>query len=329
MADPADKDKPNTANAANAARDLGRGWKVNPYILIEPGARFVLGEIQGPGAIQHIWLTTDADWRMLILRMYWDNEPEPSVEVPVGDFFGCGWGKFTQINSLPVAVNPGEGFNSYWLMPFQSHCKIELENRTEFTGTVYYQIDYTLTKVPPDAGYFHAQFRRVNPLPYKEVFTLVDGIRGKGHYVGTTIAWQANNNGWWGEGEIKFYLDGDQDFPTICGTGTEDYFLGAYCFKPTGAKEYREYSTPFAGFSVWQPKGTSSAKLRIGLYRWHVMDPIRFETDLRVTIQALGHRSGDRFMALQDDIASVAYWYQIEPHAPFPKFPDNETLEIR
>lgn len=329
MADPADKDKPNTATAADAARDLGQGWKVNPYIKIESGTRFMLGQIQGPGAIQHIWMTTNGDWRMLVLRIYWDNETDPSVEVPIGDFFGCGWGNFTQIDSLPIAVNSGKGFNSYWLMPFQTHCKIELENLGDKTTTVFYQIDYTRTKVPSDAGYFHAQFRRVNPLAYKDVYTIVDGIQGKGHYVGTTMAWRTNNDGWWGEGEIKFYLDGDQEFPTICGTGTEDYFLGAYCFIPSGANGYREYSTAFSGFSAWSPNGTYSATPRFGLYRWHVMDPIRFETDLKVTIQALGWRSGARYLPLQDDIASVALWYQIEPHAPFPKFPEKDRLEIR
>jgi hypothetical protein len=329
MADPKDKDKPNVANAANAARDLGQGWKVNPYIIIEPGKTFTLAEIDGPGAIQHIWITPDEPARFQILRMYWDGEERPSVEVPVGDFFACGLDKFAQVSSQPVAVNPASGLNCFWVMPFRKKCKITLENLMDkLSPTVYYQIDYTLTEVPADAAYFHAQFRRVNPLKYKDIVTIVDGIKGKGQYVGTYLLWQPNSNGWWGEGEIKFYMDGDQEFPTICGTGTEDYFLGSYCFKPKGTNHYQDYTSPYAGFYAHQPTGTYSANLRMGMYRWHVMDPIRFEKDLKVTIQALGGRSGGRFMPLQDDIASTAYWYQIEPHAPFPPLPDKDALEI-
>ena len=199
--------------ASNQARDLGQGWKVNPYVIILPGATFTLGEINGAGAIQHIWMTPTGNWRFSILRMYWDDETEPSVEVPVGDFFAEGWGKFARISSLPICVNPGSAFNSYWPMPFRRKAKLTLENLDQKPMVVYYQIDYTLSEVPKDAGYFHAQFRRINPLPYKQVFTIVDNVKGKGQYVGTYMAWGVHNNGWWGEGEIKFYLDGDKDFP--------------------------------------------------------------------------------------------------------------------
>jgi hypothetical protein len=195
---------------------------------------------------------------------------------------------------------------------------------------LYYQINYTLTEVPEDCGYFHAQFRRTNPLPYKQVYTILDGVRGRGHYVGTYMAWQVNNNGWWGEGEIKFYMDGDSEFPTICGTGTEDYFCGSYDFElkePT--PHYHEFTTPYSGLAqVIRPDGLYSANERFGLYRWHIADPIRFERDLRVTIQALGWRSDGRYLPLQDDIASVAYWYQALPTAPFPKLPDRDHLDI-
>ena len=159
---------------------------------------------------------------------------------------------------------------------------------------LYYQIDYTLTELSPDMATFHAQFRRNNPLPYKTVHTLLDGVQGKGHYVGTYIAWGTNNDGWWGEGEIKFYMDGDGEWPTICGTGTEDYFGGAWNFEhPQG--EYGLFSTPFLGMpQVIRPDGLYSAQQRFGMYRWHVKDPIRFEQDLRVTIQALGWRFSPR-----------------------------------
>ncbi|MBN2308295.1 MAG: DUF2961 domain-containing protein [Candidatus Hydrogenedentes bacterium] len=311
---------------AHCARDLGRGWKISPSVRIEPGQTFEVADIAGPGAIQQIWMTPTGNWRFSILRIYWDGEQEPSVEVPLGDFFCMGWGQYAHVNSLPVCVNPGSAFNCYWEMPFGKSCTITVENIAEEQMTLYYQINYTLTEVPEDAGRFHAQFRRTNPLPYKEVYTLVDGIKGKGHYVGTYMAWQVNNTGWWGEGEIKFYLDGDE-WPTICGTGTEDYFCGSYNFDRDG--QYTEFSTAYAGLpQVIRPDGTYQSQQRFGLYRWHIMDPIRFEEDLKVTMQALGWRSGGRYLPAQDDIASVAYWYQAEPHARFPELPDKDSLEV-
>ncbi|MBN1271103.1 MAG: DUF2961 domain-containing protein [Candidatus Aminicenantes bacterium] len=313
--------------AQEAARDLGQGWKVSPYIHIESGKTTTLAEIEGPGAIQQIWMTPSGNWRFSILRFYWDGEEEPSVEVPVGDFFACGWGKYAQVSSLAVCVNPGSGLNCYWVMPFRKSCRITMENLNDKNLTLYYQINYTLTEIPKDAAYFHAQFRRANPLPYKSVYTIVDGIRGWGHYVGTYMCWGSNNTGWWGEGEIKFFIDGDTDFPTICGTGTEDYFCGSYCF--TSGGEYSEFTTPYAGMpQVIKPDGMWQSQQRFGLYRWHIMDPVRFEKELKVTIQALGWRSGGRYLPLQDDLSSVAIWYQQEPHAPFPKLPGRDMLEI-
>jgi hypothetical protein len=328
--------------AMNAARDLGQGWKVSPYVRVPAGETFVMADVKGEGAIQQIWLTPAGNWRFAILRFYWDGETEPSVECPVGDFFASGWGQYAQVSSLPVCVNPGSAFNCYWEMPFRKGFKITVENiaakprpgeapnTNQFT--VYYQINYTLTDVPDDAAYFHAQFRRVNPLPYKDVYTIVDGVKGWGHYVGTYMAWGVHNNGWWGEGEIKFYLDGDTKFPTIAGTGTEDYFCGSYDFDakaPDGTIQYHEFTTPYTGLpQVIRGDGHYQVMQRFGLYRWHIMDPIRFEKDLKVTIQALGWRSGGRYLPLQDDIASVAFWYQQEPHAKFPKLPDKDYLEI-
>lgn len=275
--------------ASNAARDLGQGWKVNPFVVIEPGKTFTLAEIEGPGAIQHMWMTPTGDWRSSILRMYWDDEPDASVETPVGDFFAMGWGKYAHISSLPLCVNPGSAFNSYWPMPFRKKAKITMENLSSQRMTLYYQIDYTRTEAPQDAAYFHAQFRRVNPLPYGQVYTILDGVRGKGQYVGTYLAWGVHNNGWWGEGEVKFYIDGDRQFPTINGTGTEDYFGGSYNFENREKKKYEEFTTPYSGLvQVIEPDGLYQSQQRFGLYRWHIADPVRFETDLRVTIQALG-----------------------------------------
>ncbi len=309
----------------NAARELGQGWKVSPSVRIEAGQTFTMGQITGSGAIQHIWMTPTGDNRLNILRIYWDGEKNPSVECPAGDFFACGMGQYAQVTSLAVCVNPGSGFNCYWTMPFRKGCRITMSNLDDKPMVLYYQIDYTLTDVPEDMAYFHAQFRRVNPLPYKRDYTIVDGIKGQGHYVGTYMTWGSNSPGWWGEGEIKFFMDGDQDFPTICGTGTEDYFCGSYCFHKPGTQEYQEFCTPYAGMPQVL---RSQTQPRFSLYRWHIVDPIRFERDLKVTIQALGWQSEGRYLPLQDDLSSVACWYQKEPHADFPPLPAKQALLI-
>lgn len=325
-----------TGTGSSASRDLGRGWKVSPSVLIKAKTVFTVAEIEGPGSVQHIWMTPTGNWRYSILRFYWDDETTPSVEVPVGDFFGMGWGQYSPLQSLAVCVNPGSAFNCYWPMPFRKKCKITMENIDDKDMVLYYQVDYVLTDVANDAGYFHAQFRRVNPLPLKTDYVLVDSIKGKGQYVGTYIAWGVHNNGWWGEGEIKFFMDGDTEYPTICGTGTEDYFCGSYDFDTrsksnTGSEEtnYTEFCTPYSGLAqVIKGDGHYSIAQRFGLYRWHITDPIRFEKDLKVTIQALGWHSGGRYLPLQDDIASVVFWYQAEPHNVFPKLPLKDGLEV-
>ena len=323
------------------ARGLGRGWKISPSVRVAPGETLTLGEISGSGAIQQIWLTpANVRWRDLILRIYWDGQAEPSVETPLGDFFACGWGAYAQVSSLAVCVNPGRAFNCYWEMPFCKGARLTLENRNpDDEAVIYWQINYALTEVPEDAAYFHAQFRRTNPLPFREDYVILDGVRGRGHYVGTYMAWGVNNAGWWGEGEIKFFLDGDKEWPTICGTGTEDYFCGAYNFDagtvdPNFPRAYIPFTTPYSGMpQALKPDGVYQSQQRFGLYRWHLTDPIRFEADLRVTIQALGWRTEAdmkkrRYLPLQDDIASVAFWYQTLPAAPFPPLPDREYLEI-
>jgi len=314
---------------ANAARDLGQGWKVSPSVKIGAGATFTLADITGQGAIQHVWLTTHkSNWRRLLLRCYWDGDEHPAVEVPVGDFFCNGWGEYSQVSSLPVAANPNGGFNRYWEMPFRQGARLTIENLAPEEVVLYYQVDYTLTEVGADAAYFHAQWRRSNPLPYRQVHPLLDGIKGSGHYVGTYIAWGVNNSGWWGEGEIKFYLDGDDEYPTICGTGTEDYFGGAWNFDVPG-QGYTAFTTPFLGLNqILRPDGLYRSQQRFGMYRWHIMDPIRFSKDLRVTIQALGWRSGRRYLPLQDDIASTSFWYQKQTSTARPPAPGADQLEV-
>jgi hypothetical protein len=305
-------------DAGNPGSMLGQGWKVRSNVPLPAGSTFTIAEIDGPGTIRHIWVTiAEVAYRNCILRIYWDGEATPSVEVPLGDFFCCGHGMRTKVNSIPIAVNPSGGFNSYWPMPFRKSARIEIENQwKEEIGGFYYQVDYELDDVPEDVGYFHAQWRRaVTPIDNPD-HIILDGIKGKGQYVGTYLAWTQLSNGWWGEGEIKFFMDGDNDFPTICGTGTEDYFGGAWCFYGPGNIE-ETYSTPFLGYPLCVHEDNQVPKH--GLYRWHIPDPIRFESDLKVTIQALGWWPNGKFQPLQDDIASVGYWYQAEPHAQFPK----------
>lgn len=318
-----------TGTGAHFARKLGKGFKISPSVVIKAKEDFVLGEVLGEGMITHIWMTCPVDaWRNLILECYWDDEENPSVQVPVGDFFCNGWCVPVCVNALPISVNPRGGFNSYWSMPFLKRAKIVLRNLHEEDCLVYYQIDYCLKHVGSTPAYFHSQFRRTNPTLDRKPHVILDGVRGRGHYVGTYLAWQANSCDWWGEGQVKFYLDGDEEYPTICSTGTEDYFGGAYNFEePPG--NYKSYSTPFLGLpQVIKPDGLYDSQQRFGMYRFHILDRICFEQELKVTVQALGVRYQQQYLCLKDDIASTAYWYQTEPHEPFPALPDEEERYV-
>ena len=303
------------------ARDLGKTWKVRPCISIPGNSTATIMDVKGPGCIQHLWITTD--WKRawdLIVRMYWDNETAPSVEAPLNYLFCNAYCPATDIVALPINVNPTNGCNCFFPMPFRKHARITVENRSSDNASgFFYAVNYALTDVSDDEAYFHAQYRRTNPVAYKDDYTIVSDIRGTGHYVGTYLAWQQNSSGWWGEGEIKMFIDGDTEYPTICGTGTEDYFGGAWGFQ-------RNFSAPFMGY----PFGACDGKPgnRHSLYRFHIMDPIRFAKDLRVTIQAIGWRTENRYLPLQDDISSVAYWYQADPHHAFPPMPSRDKVEI-
>lgn len=316
-------------SAANAARELGQGWKVNPYIVLKAGVTTVLADYRGEGAIKHIWMTDSAKYgRQLIIRIYFDGAKNPQVECPVTDFFcNADYNEYRQINSLAICFNPRKGMNSYFEMPYFKGFRIELENLGPTDANVFYQIDCEEKELLKESLYFHAQFRRVNPLPYKENYTILDNIKGNGLYVGTYMHWGVKQNGWWGEGEIKFFIDGDKDFPSICGTGTEDYFCGAYNFDING--KYTEFSSPYSGLSKISHTDDSYRSQRyFDLYRFHIIDPIYFKKDLKVTIQALGWRSEGRYLPLQDDISSVAYWYSDNLEDKYPKFPSKNDLEL-
>ncbi|MBL1217085.1 MAG: DUF2961 domain-containing protein [Planctomycetes bacterium] len=316
-------------HCTEAASALGKGWKVRPCLTLKAGETATLADVAGPGIIQHIWITVEAEkLRYFTLRVYYDGQEQPAIECPLGDFFANGVDGCALIASMPVAVNPRGGMNSYWPMPFRKHIRIDVTNDgwEDLVG-FFYQITYALTDVPERAGYLHAQWRRSMTTRENPEHTILADVTGQGHYVGTYLVWNQLSNLWWGEGEIKFYIDGDTEYPTICGTGTEDYFGGAWGFR---AKENPEMSGPveFTTAFLGYPQAVIGGE-RVpvhGLYRWHIPDPIRFKMDLRVTIQALGWWPNRKYQPLTDDIASTAFWYQTLPTAPFPQYP---TLEER
>lgn len=324
-----------------AVSPLGPSRKGSPCVgRIEPGETVSLMDVRGAGVIQHIWMTV-ADTtpagrfllRDLVLRMYWDGEETPSVEAPLGDFFLNGFARGYEVASLPVVVNPLRGMNSYLPMPFATRARVTLEN--QHAGAVeafFYQIDYALLDaLPEDTAYFHAQWRRERLTALAKDYTVLDGVVGRGQYVGTHLMISALERYWWGEGEMKFYIDGDDQYPTQCSTGTEDYFGGAWSFgghtDEKGRMVEKTYCTPFLGYPFYSRDDNFHSDYynrdvppMRAFYRWHVMDPVLFRENLRVGLQQIGVGPLGLFER-QDDVASVAYWYQTEPHAPFPALP--------
>ena len=211
-------------------------------------------------------------------------------------------------------------------MPFRSHCRITIENRGGREETLYYMISGWRGAIPENAGYFHAVYRQEHPVARGRSYVVLDGVEGRGTFVGMTLAAGMNgNNTCWVEGEAKMYLDGER-YPSLNYTGTEDYFCGAYNFD--NEHRYERFATPYSGMIPYAPDGLYTANQRFSLYRWHIMDPISFDEDLKVTIQALGWRSGGRYLPLQDDISSVAYYYLDRPNPVLPPLPSRDELEI-
>ncbi len=324
---------------------LGKGWKSRPFITMKPHSRYDLCDIKGMGEIVSMWITGEVD-RGLIFRIYWDDSETPAVEAPLTEFFCYGFaephdmaedhwnkGPYYTVDSALMSVASNRGFSSYIPMPYRKRARMELENRSSVSKSIFYQINFEEKEIPGDAGYFHAQFRMSMPVPYMGVHTLLENVQGKGCYLGTSLYVGLNRTArWWGEGEFKFYLDGDKEYPTIATTGLEDYFLGA--FNWDCMSEYRPYSHLYAGMNMQKPDGLYQIQQRFCLYRWHVKDPIRFDSDLTVTVQALGWNRGDDgknngFLPREDDYLSVSYFYLDKPSAPLPKLPSHEVFTER
>jgi D-arabinan exo alpha-(1,3)/(1,5)-arabinofuranosidase (non-reducing end) len=307
-----------------AAGKLGVGRKGAPCMgKVKNGETATLMDVEGCGVIRHIWITLPGrdpiEYRNLILRMYWDNSETPSVEVPIGDFFGVSHGKAVHLDSALISNINGKGFNSWFAMPFRKHARITIQNDMpdgRDLSLIFFQIDYEMHEsLPENVGLFHAQFRRQNPTTKKQDFILLDNIEGPGYFVGCVIGIRTLGEHWWGEGEIKFYIDEDTDFPTICGTGTEDYFGDAWGMDL--------YQTPYLGCTVLEqlPENAKGLEL-ISMYRFHVLDPINFRKNLKATVQQIGwfpDGLGERI----DDWCSVAYWYQATPVKQMPTLPNK------
>ncbi len=286
------------------------------------GESIRVAELEGPAIIRHIWITTKCSipqiQHMLVLRVWWDGEEEPSIEVPLGDFFGVGFGKEVHFQSAMVEMFPAGGeqhssLNSYWEMPFHKSARIEVENRSNRTvSMLFFQADYEKVQaLPENALHLHAQYRRENPVQPGVPYTILEAT-GRGNYVGTIMNYHLLGPGAWVEGGQSFYIDGEKE-PSLPGTGGEDYFGHAWGFR-------METNSPYHGTS-YGPKDN-----KMTAYRFHVPDPVRFEKSIRATLRCHGWDVGDR----QDDYSSVALWYQTEPHAPFPPLPpvDYDWLEV-
>jgi len=313
-------DDPNLKHSG-AAKRLGKGWKVRPFINIPRGETVALADIEGPGCINQIFLTSDIPcYSALLLRIYWDGEEYPSVECPMGAFFTMGLDNAPHnVSSALVTVAPARGLNAYWQMPFRKHALITLTNESNIDANVVaYRVLYKLHVISDDAAYFHAQYRRSMATEEYPEHVILDGVKGKGLYVGTYLAYNVFISGWWGEGEVKFYLDGDE-YPSMADNGTEDYFGGAWCFYGDAGKE-QAFSSPYLGMPLakWD---NSHGSRKFSMYRWHIMDSIGFLEDIKATVQSLAWYPtsiAPGYRPAPMDIASVAYWYQTEPHAAFP-----------
>ncbi|MFQ5928632.1 MAG: glycoside hydrolase family 172 protein [Acidobacteriota bacterium] len=302
-----------------AASGLGVGRKGAPMRRIQPGEMVTLCDIDGPGTIRHIWMTTrrnPVNLRSLVIRAYWDGQEHPSIECPVGDFMGFAHGRVEAYHSAAHSVGEHAGMNIWLPMPFTTNARITFTNEGENTIPLYYQIDYTVgNRHKNDVGRLHTLFRRENPTTLKEDFTILPQRRGKGRYIGAILGIRYEDSRWWGEGEIKIYMDGDNDFPTICGTGSEDYVCLSYGMQ----------QTPFL-FNGCSLNDTQNQY--VSMYRWHLPDPIYWKDECRITIQQIGwsrekaRETGSGLYERQDDWSTATFWYEPVPSEPLSDMPD-------
>jgi D-arabinan exo alpha-(1,3)/(1,5)-arabinofuranosidase (non-reducing end) len=292
-----------------AASNLGPTRKGSPARSVNPGEKVTLCDIEGPGTIRHIWMTTrpiPQNLRSLVIRVWWDDQEHPSIECPVADFFGIAHGIVKPYGSAVHSVGEKAGMNIWLPMPFAKRARFELVNEGEKAMPLYYQIDYTVQdKHPEDVGRLHVLFRRENTTTEKEDLELLPKREAKGRFIGSVIGIRNLHDQWWGEGEIKVYMDGDQEFPTICGTGSEDYVGLSWGIQ----------QTPFLynGCSL-------NADNYVCMYRWHLPDPIAWQKECRITIQQIAYKGGLR--ETEDDWSCSTFWYEPVPSAPLPEFPD-------
>jgi hypothetical protein len=308
-----------TQRAASTDADWRNG--PNDSRPIAPGQTIVLADLRGPGVIHHIWNTEGGGEphysRLLRVRMYWDGEAEPSVDCPLGDFFAVGHGLDADVDSLPVSVSSnGRARNCYWPMPFRKSARVTVTNEGKNGVGMYWYVDWErVPRLAASEAYFHAQYRQAYPVAGDENYLVAD-IAGKGHYVGTVLNVHSHASGWWGEGDDHFYVDGEAE-PSVKGTGTEDYFSQAYGVFP----QHR----PWYGTPVWESNEAEDGRTTV--YRWQAPNPVRFSKSLRFELEHKGvtwkaDGTVENYNGVRhDDFSSVAYWYQTEPHKPFPPMP--------
>lgn len=320
---------------SGAARDLGQGWKVSPSISLAPGTERTIAEIDGPGVVQSMWFAGTTDYTM-ILSIYWDGQETPSVEVPISAFFGQLLGDEINedgdssiLNSVMVMAAPKQGFSCYWEMPFRRHCKMTIRNSGRNEAIFFYQINYTLTDVPEDCAYFHAQYRQSRPIGSGCDHTILDGITaGKGHYIGATIAVRL-------DGDIsvdplanrEVVFRDPKTSSVLSRTGLETYVFGAnnWTAGPRGNEKINMYSGRFGGMYQTSVGDKLKENRLLHMYRWHVQDPARFENGIRVTLEALNPETDKSDCT--ENYMTVAYWYQMLPTAEFPPLPSLEEME--
>ncbi len=319
-----------------AASELGVGRKGSPARRIEPGETVVLCDIQNPGTIHHIWMTgewTDHPWmqetgrsellRTTIIRAYWDGQEHPSIECPIGDFMGVAQARVKSYESAVHSVGESAAFNFWLPMPFNKSAKFTITNDSERAFTLFYQIDYTINDVhPDDVGRLHVCFRRENPTTLKQDFEILPKRTGKGRFIGAVLGIRTLHPEWWGEGEIKIYMDGDDEFPTICGTGSEDYVGLSYGIQQTTFM-YHGCNLLYKSDSVFKAPHPKTKDIQefspefISMYRWHIPDPIYWDSECRITIQQIGCCYYER----DDDWSSATFWYEPVPSEPLPPLP--------